>query len=30
VTTGRPVWYGVMDGKDSSRLVLAYPSYFQL
>jgi hypothetical protein len=28
-TTGRPVWYGIMDGNDSNRLVLAYPTCFR-
>lgn len=28
-TTGRPVWYGVIDGKDSNRLILAYPACFK-
>jgi hypothetical protein len=28
VTTGKCVWYGVIDGKDSQRLYLAYPTCF--
>jgi hypothetical protein len=28
VTTGKRVWYGVIDGKDSQRLCLAYPTHF--
>lgn len=29
VTTGRPIWYGIIDGQDSERLRLAYPGKFQ-
>jgi hypothetical protein len=29
VTTGRPIWYGIIDGQDSERLRLAYQSKFQ-
>jgi hypothetical protein len=28
VTTGRPVWYGIIDGQDSERLRLAYETSF--
>ncbi|MCC6676401.1 MAG: hypothetical protein IT436_04595 [Phycisphaerales bacterium] len=27
-TTGKPLWYGIIDGKDSHRLYLAYPTQF--
>jgi hypothetical protein len=30
VTTGKRVWYGVIDGKDSQRLCLAYPTDFKI
>jgi hypothetical protein len=30
VTTGKRVWYGVIDGKDSQRLCLAYPAHFNV
>jgi hypothetical protein len=29
ISTRKPVWYGVMDGHDSNRLRLAYPSKFK-
>ena len=29
VTTGRPIWYGIIDGQDSERLRLAYLKKFQ-
>lgn len=29
VSTGKPVWYGVIDGKDSRRLCLAYSPKFK-
>lgn len=28
VTTGKPLWFGTIDGKDSHRLYLAYPAEF--
>jgi hypothetical protein len=28
-STGKPVWYGVIDGHDSNRLRIAYPSKFR-
>lgn len=28
VTTGKPLWFGTIDGKDSHRLYLAYPTEF--
>jgi hypothetical protein len=28
-TNGQPLWYGVIDGQDSERLRLAYPSKFK-
>lgn len=28
VTTGKPLWFGTIDGKDSHRLFLAYPTEF--
>jgi hypothetical protein len=30
VSTGRPVWYGIIDGQDSQRLRKAYPKKFGL
>jgi hypothetical protein len=30
VTTGKRVWYGVIDGKDSQRLCLAYSAHFNI
>ena len=29
VTTGRRVWYGIIDGQDSERLRLAYTASFE-
>lgn len=29
VTTGKPIWYGIIDGQDSERLRTAYPGKFK-
>jgi len=29
VTTGKPIWYGVIDGTDSQRVCSAYPGHFR-